>query len=396
MFAMPWGGSEELWAAAADTALEQGHEVDLFLYRWPIEPPAVRHLREKGARVHLRARHDANVARLAFLHATILTADWRSHAALSTFRVIERRAPDIVCISQGDVYSGARENSRLVQWLKRSSTPYVVLCQYTNDHERVQPVIRERARNFFAGAVQVVFVAEANRRAAERQLGLPLEDAVVLPNPVNLHDRSTVPWPATDNGKVQLANVAKLAVYAKGQDVLLETLASQRWRERNWQLNLYGEGLDFEHLRTLRDHYGLRERVAFRGFAPDIRSVWADNHALVMPSRAEGIPLSVVEAMLCGRPVLATDVGGHREWLTDGETGWIAKAPTPWALDEALERAWNHRPRWADMGARAHEVASERADPAAGRRLLNVLMHCARRSRGPRPAPHASPRPIQD
>ena len=51
------------------------------------------------------------------------------------------------------------------------------------------------------------------------------------------------------------------------------------------------------------------------------------------------MPLSLVEAMLCRRPCIATDVGGNRELIRDGVNGFLAKAPTVESLDEAMNRA---------------------------------------------------------
>ena len=62
-----------------------------------------------------------------------------------------------------------------------------------------------------------------------------------------------------------------------------------------------------------------------------------------MPSRFEGLPLAIVEAMLCGRPVIATDVAGHSEVIEDGVTGFLAHAPTSASLMEAMERFWVRR-----------------------------------------------------
>jgi glycosyltransferase involved in cell wall biosynthesis len=68
--------------------------------------------------------------------------------------------------------------------------------------------------------------------------------------------------------------------------------------------------------------------------------MWNYHDILVIPSRHEGLPIAAVEAMMCHRPVLATDVGGNAEVIRDGETGFIAESPSLAALDRALERVW--------------------------------------------------------
>jgi glycosyltransferase involved in cell wall biosynthesis len=78
--------------------------------------------------------------------------------------------------------------------------------------------------------------------------------------------------------------------------------------------------------------------------------------------------------MMCGRPVVTTDVGGNREVLEEGVTGWIAEAATPASFDAALERAWNAKSKWAEMGACSHSKALEIAGLKPSNRLFETLV----------------------
>jgi glycosyltransferase involved in cell wall biosynthesis len=99
--------------------------------------------------------------------------------------------------------------------------------------------------------------------------------------------------------------------------------------------------------------------VRFRGPTTDVRRVWAENHVLLLPSRVEGLPLTVVEAAMCGRVVVATDVGGVRRWCDAGGVGFVAAAPTVSAFGEAMEEMWIARDRWEELGADARRYATE-------------------------------------
>ncbi len=69
-----------------------------------------------------------------------------------------------------------------------------------------------------------------------------------------------------------------------------------------------------------------------------VPDIWAANHLLVMPSRFEELPLAMVEAMLCARPVVATDVAGHKEIIEEGVTGFLGLMLQQ---QPALQRHWN-------------------------------------------------------
>jgi glycosyltransferase involved in cell wall biosynthesis len=104
-----------------------------------------------------------------------------------------------------------------------------------------------------------------------------------------------------------------------------------------------------EGLIRLAKHLGISDRVVFAGYKP-VEQIWASNHVLVMPSRFEGLPLAIVEAMLCGRPVVATDVAGHAEVMEDGLTGFLADSPTVGSVARALERFWLRRHEAEEIG----------------------------------------------
>jgi glycosyltransferase involved in cell wall biosynthesis len=143
-------------------------------------------------------------------------------------------------------------------------------------------------------------------------------------------------------------------------------------------LYLYGEGAMREGLERLAQRLGLGDRVVFAGHV-NVQEIWASNHVLVMPSRYEGLPLAIVEAMLCGRPVVATNVAGHSEIIEDGVTGFLADAPTVGSVANALERFWVRRCSAKEIGA----VASDRirqiipSDPALifSNKIKEILNH---------------------
>jgi glycosyltransferase involved in cell wall biosynthesis len=86
-----------------------------------------------------------------------------------------------------------------------------------------------------------------------------------------------------------------------------------------------------------------------------------------LPSRAEGLPLVVVEAMLCGRPVVTTDVAGNGEVVTDDVTGFLAKSATARSIGRALERFWDSRSRLQEIGEAGAKAIRQWAHPDPAR-----------------------------
>jgi len=224
---------------------------------------------------------------------------------------------------------------------------------------------------YYRGARYALFVADASVRDIERGLAARLSNAKVVRNPVNLASLDPIEWPNSE--AVRLACVARLSAAAKGHDILLEVLGRHHWRERDYHLSLYGAGPDEAYLRDLATYHGLSERVSFIRHTDDIRRLWQENHALVMPSRLEGMPLAAVEAMICARPVIATAVAGIPEWVQDERSGFLAAAPTPELFGQALERAWTRRTEWQAIGRNGRNDALRLYDPTPGETLLSIL-----------------------
>ena len=357
----PWGASEELWAAMANDALDANLETVISVYRWPRAPEKLLRLQEKGARIHWRARQTSRVLRLVQKYR-------------SSFAPIFKEEPDVLLISQGGTYD-ATYFEDLLDYLTNSAVPYLVLCHANN--EFIDQSTRQSAKQLFSRAFCVGFMSPHSRKFAERQLASSLPNAIVLQNPLTLPDLTSALWPT--RGIVRMASVGRLDVAHKGQDILFEALSTPLWKSRDWKLSLYGEGPDRGYLESLAEYYGIADRVVFRGFVHDVKGIWEGNHLLVLPSRErETVPMVVVEAMVCGRPVVSTAVGISPDWLEEGRTGFMAEGPIVTAFGAALERAWRSQTQWEDMGAAAHETVLGRLEPSPSQRLLHLVAGAAK------------------
>lgn len=365
----PWGGSEVLWSRTAAAALADGRAVGVHVYEGSLGHPALAALAAGGASVHGRPRaaSRALLGRVSRRIAAAVPGGARRRPAW--LRTLAAFRPDVVCVSQGSTYE-LFDDAALVEQLGSAGVPFVIVCQLNSEFHLPSESLRAAARALFSRAERVVFVAEGNRALAERQLAMRLGNAAVVDNPLNVEGFDGEPYPLAQ--RPILASVARLDVRYKGQDVLFAVLGGGEWPGREWECRLYGEGPDRAHLERLALHCGIAGRVRFMGQVADVRRIWRECQLLVLPSRAEGTPLALMEAAVCGRAAVATDVGGCATWVAEGG-GFLAEAATPRSFGAALERAWAGRGRWQGTGELARRHALARIDRHPAQTLLGIL-----------------------
>jgi glycosyltransferase involved in cell wall biosynthesis len=107
----------------------------------------------------------------------------------------------------------------------------------------------------------------------------------------------------------------------------------------------------------VKEFFNLERKVFLKGHSNDIRAIWEEHHIYLLPSTTESAPISLVEAMICGRPSVVTNVGGVTEWVEEGKEGFVSETANPWLLSEAILRAFKTKEEWEVMGINAHEKA---------------------------------------
>ena len=148
----------------------------------------------------------------------------------------------------------------------------------------------------------------------------------------------------------------------KGLDVLLQALPAVAGAVPRVRLALVGEGPLRAELERIVERHGLGSRVVF---APPLNPAneMAAADVVVIPSRWESGPLVLSEALLLGRPVVATPVGSVTELVTDGETGWLVPIENAAALATAITAALTHPAEAARRGAAGRQRAELIVDP---------------------------------
>lgn len=151
----------------------------------------------------------------------------------------------------------------------------------------------------------------------------------------------------------------------KGQYVLIEALGELRRQGVDAELVLAGDG---ELRSALEQHcrlQGVADRVRITGWisGAEVRKEIEASRALVLSSFAEGLPVVLMEAMACARPVIATRVSGIPELVRDGQDGWLVAPGNALELAQAMRRCLEtDAPQLHAMGERARARALERHD----------------------------------
>jgi glycosyltransferase involved in cell wall biosynthesis/predicted O-methyltransferase YrrM len=354
------GGSEILWQETALRLRELGHDVVVLIKNWLPRPPLFDRLERAGVRLYLKEQDGLE--------------------AIVAFR------PDLCVVSTGDQDEGTAYFARLIE----AGIPYVIVNQLTKE-ERFWPIrekLVDNVRRGYLSAARCFFTCANNHAVQESRLNHPIPNWSRHYNPFHI-DRDSVPqFPPLDGG-LRLAVPAKLLFIHKGQDLLIEALAAEKWKGRGLAVSFYGDGPDAGEIAERIKRHGL-SFLRLCGRVDDIAEIWRANHAFVMPSRMEGMPIMLVSGMMSARVPIVTRIGGHDELVDDGRTGFIADAPTVEDIDDALERAYQARDRWQAIGVRARErvLAWLPADPV-GDFVTKLLAECREPNEEALPIPPA-------
>jgi glycosyltransferase involved in cell wall biosynthesis len=338
----PWGGSEELWSEAALLLRKDGFAVEAYVRRWSPLPSPVLRLIKADIDVQLRPQQYPLWRR--GWQKTTRPREMIFATEIENF--LCPKPPDLIVINEG----GSFPPPDLIDVCVKHNWPFVTLCHANSEQWWPHDDIAERYRETLLHARGCYFVSEANRMLAEKQIGCQLRNTAIVRNPFGVPFNHSPPWTPLGRGnEIRFACVGRIDPSAKGQDLLLEVLAKPIWRGRKWSLTFYGNGKCQQVLERMVQSFNLTEHVKFAGHVP-VHEIWKTDHVLVMPSRYEGLPIAVVEAMLSARPVVATDVGGNAEVIEDSVTGFVAESPTTASLARALERCWAERTALEQMG----------------------------------------------
>lgn len=219
------------------------------------------------------------------------------------------------------------------------------------EHGRHQPDYPRRKRMLFNRLAlrrrdRVVAVGEAVRRALVANEGIPEGRIEVLYNGIDT-DRFVPPSPGEraaarrelglSPDDLAVVQVARLD-YLKDHPTAVRAVGRVARQRPGVRLLLVGEGPERDKIEAEVRRLGLEESVLFLGLRKDVGRLLGAADLFLLTSTSEGIPLTIIEAMAAGLPVVSTDVGGTAEVVVEGQTGSLAPARDDAALAGAILR----------------------------------------------------------
>ena len=147
----------------------------------------------------------------------------------------------------------------------------------------------------------------------------------------------------------------------KNQEIIIDALGimSRNGLKTSWELWLAYDDIQLLQFKEKIESLGFAENVKFLGWRDDVKELMVKADILVMPSKDEGVPNAVQEAMAIGLPVLVSDAGGMPEIVVDDETGWVLNQDDPTAWAQKIAYCFDNPEKCLEVGSRAADFAAE-------------------------------------
>jgi glycosyltransferase involved in cell wall biosynthesis len=361
------GGAERQLVALAGALRSRGWTVWILCLEETGNEAWVAHLRNAGVR--FEELHLGRITRRG-------KRWWQLRRIAHAYAFLRRVRPDVVYCLMWWSYI------LLVPVAKAARVPVVVTCrQSLSDTEGARRAFRPVHMLVDRLADAVVCVSEATRDDAIANVRTPTRKIVVIPNGVPF---PSTPPPPPRGEPVAILTIANLHPY-KGHHVLLKAFSLVRGcvGPGRVRLDLAGEGVERDRLIAYAEELEIRDDVRFLGTVEDVDAVIASAAFSVLPSFSEGLPLSVLESLALGRPVVASRVGGVPEILDHGG-GVMVPPGDAEALAAAMVDLVADPDRREELGREGRQVVRERfsIDAIAGRTVALFDLISQRKGKG--------------
>ncbi len=361
-----WAGSETFWFDfVRDGRVNSRFAFELVLADSPATREKAKSLAGDGVKADFYKHFNVDFARrnLFKLMDGVRKKDTRT---LPWYDRIEESKPALVWFNVAAL-ADLRELAYAVRLCVRLGIPYWLILQHGTDdffltsEREIETVafVATRAKRF-------IFISRKNRYSLERAIGQRLENAYHSVNALPAAKiaearRAAESSPVDAQNTARFFNLGRYSPVDKAQYLLLEALADEAWKTRDWELTFIGiDDFGKFYLEKMLDFYGLnRENFKILAHTKEVFAEIARRDVLLMPSLAEGTPFAMIEAMACARPALGTPIGGIPELIIENRTGWLARTTDVSDIAASLEKVWQERARWREFGRNAQRHVEE-------------------------------------
>lgn len=334
-----WGGSEVACVKLAQSFSDAGWRVSLVMNRHVPRPELLSSIVSDGS--------------IEFFERGV--RDYCGSEETSEF--VNNFDADIIYISQGQVFKSAE----LMQWCKDNGLKYVnfipLVSEYHSIAIRDKKIIEENG--ILLQQSKKIFLDNRSAQDAMRKIfNITFDNFQVIRNGFDVQYRQEFTWNEPKNDEFRLAFIGRLEKIHKGLDMLLEVLSMKKWKNRPLKIMAYGHG-PYEEIikKTLKKND--MTNLILCGYTDNLENAILQVQGVIFPSRMEGTPISLVDSLLCHRMAIVTPVGGMPEMITDGLNGFVAESVSMKGIDECLERAWQKRGKWRELGENAGKKVRE-------------------------------------
>ena len=267
------------------------------------------------------------------------------------------------------IYSHYLWNSDWALYLKNKYHIPLVGIEHWSElgYEDIKPVIEQHARRIYPQLDGLITVSHALQKKIEERFGIHSD---VVFN--TIHDSVRMrPTIRQKDGKVHFITVGTL-LPVKGYDNLVKAFAQSSLPKEKWELTIVGQGPEEKTLRELISQYRLETniRLAGRKIKSEVVELLNSSDVFISSSHLETFGVAALEAICCGVPVLCTDSGGTKEFVT--ESNGRLCADTTEALRDGIEFMYAHYTDF-DKKCIADEAVNRFSSAAIASQLENIF-----------------------
>lgn len=361
-----WGGSEELWYQTALYAAKNGYKTGCAFYDWPQKKERIEQLKKAGVTVFLFS----NKGRMR-------STFWERLRYKLTKRLVRRYVKslplqhyDTTVINLGHLEIIDHYWKGFFSCVKN----YSLLFHVHDENHVIKESRKNLLRKWMLGAKHNLFASLRIRDFLESQLSITIPHADTLINPITFPPPGVpTPYPPLAGGNYIFLMLASLDLRRKAQDNLVRVMAAEKWQKRNCILYLYGGGAGKKVVQELIDSLQLNDKVVLKGHTKEVKAALAGGHLLLQMTHIDAMPLAVIEAMAMAKPLAVSDVGDMPQWVVEDTNGWVSKDASIEEMDATLEKAWQARDRWEEMGKTSFRMFREAFPAVPEKHLLDQL-----------------------